>query len=89
MPFVELDGSLCFSAAVRVENVPRLRGDTQQETEPGKPDESYLVMAKEGDRDLNPQQAQRNGQSAISQDNPPRELHQEGSHRAIDQSARR
>jgi hypothetical protein len=53
-------------------------GDTQQETEPGKPDESYLVMAKESDRDLNPQQAQRNGQSAISQDNPLRELHQEG-----------
>ena len=35
-------------------------------------------MAKESDRDLNPQQAQRNGQSAISQDNPLRELHQEG-----------
>jgi hypothetical protein len=35
-------------------------------------------MAKESDRDLNPQQGQRNGQSAISQDNPLRELHQEG-----------
>ena len=35
-------------------------------------------MAKESDRDLNPQQAQRNGQSATSQDNPLRELHQEG-----------
>ena len=35
-------------------------------------------MAKENDRDPNPQQAQRNGQSAISQDNPLSELHQEG-----------
>jgi hypothetical protein len=35
-------------------------------------------MAKENDCDPNPQQAQRNGQSAISQDNPLRELHQEG-----------
>ena len=35
-------------------------------------------MAKENDRDPNPQQAQQNGQSAISQDNPLRELHQEG-----------
>ena len=35
-------------------------------------------MEKENDRDPNPQQAQRNGQSAISQDNPLSELHQEG-----------
>jgi hypothetical protein len=35
-------------------------------------------MTKENDRDTNPQQAQRNGQSAISQANPLRELHQEG-----------
>jgi len=52
-------------------------GDAQQEQNEN-PDQSYLVMAKENDRDPNPQQAQRNGQSAISQDNPLRELHQEG-----------
>jgi hypothetical protein len=35
-------------------------------------------MAKENDRDPNPQEAQRNGQSAITQNSPLRELHQEG-----------
>ena len=35
-------------------------------------------MADEHDREPTPQEAQRDGQSAISQDNPLRELHQEG-----------
>jgi hypothetical protein len=35
-------------------------------------------MAHEDDREPNPQEAQRNGQGAISQENPLRELHQEG-----------
>jgi hypothetical protein len=35
-------------------------------------------MAQHNDREPNPQEAQRAGQGAISQDNPLRELHQEG-----------
>jgi hypothetical protein len=35
-------------------------------------------LRKKDDREPNPQEAQRNGQSAISQDEPLRELHQEG-----------
>ena len=35
-------------------------------------------MAQHNDREPNPQEAQRDGQGAISQDNPLRELHQEG-----------
>ncbi len=35
-------------------------------------------MAKNHDSELTPQQVQQNGQSAISQDAPLRELHQEG-----------
>jgi hypothetical protein len=35
-------------------------------------------MVKKTDRKLTPQEAQRDGQSAISQDAPLRELHQEG-----------
>ena len=35
-------------------------------------------MADEHDREPTPQEAQRDGQSAISQDSPLRELHQEG-----------
>jgi hypothetical protein len=39
-------------------------------------------MGREDDREPNPQEAQRNGQSAISQDNPLSELHQEGDARS-------
>ena len=35
-------------------------------------------MATRDEREPNPQEAQRNAQSAVSQDNPLRELHQEG-----------
>ena len=36
------------------------------------------MMADENDREPTPQEAQRDGQSAISQGSPLRELHQEG-----------
>ena len=45
-------------------------------------------MADEHDREPTPQEAQRDGQSAISQDGPLRELHQEGTQIAIDRSPR-
>jgi hypothetical protein len=47
-----------------------------REPKPG--NRCYLFMTQHNDREPNPQEAQRAGQGAISQDNPLRELHQEG-----------
>jgi hypothetical protein len=44
-------------------------------------------MANELDSKLTPQQVQRNGQSAISQDAPLRELHQEGAAAAAERKS--
>jgi hypothetical protein len=49
----------------------------------------YLFMAKHDDREPKPQEAQRDGQGAISQDSLLTELHQEGEAAMIRRSAGR
>jgi hypothetical protein len=54
----------------------RFKSADAREPDAGHP--SSVVMARNYDSELTPQQVQRDGQSAISQDAPLRELHQEG-----------
>ena len=65
-------GRLCIAHAASAE--PPSIND--REPEPGK--RCYLFMAQHDKREPNPQEAQRDGQGAISQDNPLRELRQDG-----------
>jgi hypothetical protein len=63
---------LCIANAASAEP-PSISG---REPEPG--NRCYRFMAQHDNREPNPQEAQRDGQGAISQNNPLRELHQDG-----------